>query len=298
MTTAKVALGKRLFADRRLSFNGTTSCLTCHRPELAFTDGKTRPVGATGDRHRRNAMSLMNSAYALQLGWSNPRTRSIERQIRNVFYNTDPIELGWTGHRDGIVKRLAEDIGLSNEFDRVFGGGGADSITEERITQALASYVRTLIAMDSAYDRWVYFDDPSGLSEAARRGMRLFFSPKAGCGSCHSGITFAGPVAIPGEPQAKGLYANTGLGGQLDQGLIEQTGQAKDSGRFRVVTLRNLSKTAPYMHDGRYPTLHDVIDHYARLNPANGRDVLDPAIVQFDPSPAQRDDLVAFLLVL
>lgn len=295
MTLAKVSLGERLFSDPRLSFNATTSCASCHRAELAFTDGLSHPLGATGEPHRRSSMSLVNSAYAVRLGWADPRIRTIEAQIRKVLYNTNPVELGWVGYRDSILSTLAADVELKAQFDRAF-PDEVNSVNEQNLTKAIASYVRTLIEADSAYERWLYFDDASGLSVAARRGMQLFFSPRVGCSNCHHGVNFDG-VALTGQRWPAARYANTGLADDTDQGLSEQTGRLADRGRFRVPTLRSIAQTAPYMHDGRLASLAAVIDHYAGLDKTQ-HSTLDAALGAFELTHHERDDLVAFLEAL
>lgn len=298
MTSPKVRLGMKLFADSRLSFNGTTSCASCHRPELAFTDGKPHAVGATGELHRRSAMTLINVAYSSRLGWADRSTRSIEAQIRKAFYNTAPVELGWPGHRDAILTGLDEDPELKRDFDDAF-PGDPKAVSEGNVIKAIASYVRTLIEADSAYDRWIYFDDPSSLSGAARIGMRLFFSQQIGCANCHDGINFDGPAALAGQRAPEPRYANTGLASKADEGLSEQTRRRSDRGRFRVPTLRNIAATAPYMHDGRFQSLREVIDHYELMGRrAKASPLLDPRLTHFELTLVERQALLAFLEAL
>jgi cytochrome c peroxidase len=300
MTVEKVALGAKLFNDRRLSFNGTTSCASCHRPELAFTDARQRSIGADGTSHRRNAMSLVNVAYAPRLGWADPNLRSLEAQIRKVFYNTEPVEMGWADYRGEILARIGQDAQLLHEFAAVFPNAGG-VVNEVNIIQAIASYLRTLMDTDSPYDRWVYDDDSAALNGAERRGMRLFFSKRLGCSSCHSGFNFNGAVAAAGIAVPPASYANTGLGTDTDRGLAEVTGRKNDWGRFRVPTLRNLTSTEPYMHDGRFDSLSAVVGHYQRV----GRHVhgsesanVDPRLENFRLTPLEQRELIEFLRAL
>ena len=296
MSREKVALGKKLFNDFRLSLNGTTSCASCHRSELAFTDARARSIGADGMQHQRNAMSLINVAYAPRYGWADSSIDSLEAQTRKVFYNTQPMEMGWMEHQQEIIERVAADPRLGAEF-RVAFPEDEPAVNERNITRAIASYMRTLISTDSAYDRWVYQDDSDALTEVERRGMRLFFSKRLGCAGCHSGFNFSGPVAAAGSKMPAAQYANTGLGGDNDQGLAEVTGRRADRGRFRVPTLRNLASTAPYMHDGRFNSLPAVIDHYSQIGGSPSPN-LDPRLELFQLTSAEKNALIEFLAVL
>ena len=177
------------------------------------------------------------------------------------------------------------------------------------IARAIASFERTLISGHSAFDRYVFDDDGSGMSAAARRGMALFYSERIGCAQCHSGINFCGPLRTRRQPEVEPAYANTGLYNTDGhgayppdaQGIGAVTGSAQDQGRFRVPTLRNVAVTAPYMHDGSIGTLAEVIDHYAAggrqtpLGPAARNSYRDPRIRPFSVTAQEKADLVAFL---
>jgi cytochrome c peroxidase len=174
-----------------------------------------------------------------------------------------------------------------------------------------------LISGRSPFDRYVFDDDRAALSESAKRGMTLFFSPRIGCAQCHSGLNFSGPLIYEGHEQAGAIFANTGLYNldgrgsypPSDRGLIDATGRSADMGRFRVPTLRNVALTAPYMHDGSLSSLDEVIDHYARggrqcaqqdcsdVTRADDRrnPRLDPRVRAFVLSKTDRADLIAFL---
>jgi cytochrome c peroxidase len=169
------------------------------------------------------------------------------------------------------------------------------------IIKAIAAFERTLISGRSPFDRYVYDDDPTALPDSEKRGMALFFSPRAGCAQCHSGINFSGPLVYEGNETQRASFANTGLydtdgRGSYpanDQGLIEVTRRAADMGKFRVPTLRNVALTAPYMHDGSMASLEQVIDHYARGGHRNPRQ--DSRIRPLSLSQTERTDLAAFL---
>lgn len=271
MTAAKVELGRRLFYDRALSGNGTYACASCHRQELAFTDGRPRAIGSTGETHPRSAPSLANIAYAATLTWADPGLTRLEDQARIPMTNEHPVELGLGGREDEALSRLRADPDYPGMFSTAF-PGEADPVSLAHVTRALASFERTLISGDSPYDRLVYRDETGGLSESARRGMRLFFSERLNCSRCHGGFTFSGPVAFEGLRPIPPTFHNTGLynlegDGSYpadDPGLFAITGRKRDMGRFRAPTLRNVELTAPYMHDGSIATLDEVIEHYAR----------------------------------
>lgn len=300
MSTEKVALGRRLFFDTRLSSTGRYSCASCHRPELAFTDGRAQAQGATGETVRRGAMSLTNVAYNATFTWSSTRVRSLEMQMRQPLFNEHPLEMGLKADSGAALKALSADSTYRAQFQATFPNEAA-ALSMEHIIKAIASYERTLISGRSPFDRYIFDDDGAALSASAKRGMALFYSARVGCAQCHSGINFSGPVVYEGHQRASALFANTGLYNldrrgaypQSDQGLIEVTHRAADMGKFRVPTLRNVALTAPYMHDGSLATLDAVLDHYAqggRKNPYQDRRVRP-----FSLSGSERADLLAFL---
>ena len=312
MTAAKVELGRRLFYDRALSGNGTYACASCHRQELAFTDGRPRAIGSTGETHPRSAPSLANVAYSATLTWADPGLTRLEDQARIPMTNEHPVELGLAGHEDEALRRLRADPDYPRMFSAAF-PEDAEPVSVANVTRALASFERTLISGDSPYDRLVYRDDKAALSESARRGMRLFFSERLNCSRCHGGFTFSGPVAFEGARPIPPTFHNTGLynlGGDgsypVDNpGLSGITGRKLDRGRFRAPTLRNVGLTAPYMHDGSIATLAEVIEHYARggrLVPngplaGDGRDSprKSELVRGFDLDARGKADLVEFL---
>jgi cytochrome c peroxidase len=270
MTTEKVDLGRRLFYDTRLSANRTFACASCHQQARAFTDGRAQAIGSTGALHVRSSMSLANVAYNTSLGWAEP-TRALEQQMLVPMFNQHPIELGLKGHEDEVVARFAGDV---DRFRDAF-PGEASPLTLPNIVKAIAAFERTLLSGDSPFDRYLYRDDRSGMSPAALRGMKLFFSDRLRCGECHGSFNLSGPVTFAGRTAAdeKGdlLFHNTGLHDvdgdgaypASDRGLFDRTKRPADMGRFRAPTLRNIAVTGPYMHDGTVPSLEAVIAHYA-----------------------------------
>jgi cytochrome c peroxidase len=284
MSLAKVELGRALFFDRQLSVNGTRSCADCHRPEQAFTDGRARAVGATGESHARGAMSLLNAAYSPALTWIDPGAPTLERQMRQPLFGTQPIEMGLGGREAVVLESLATDPRYRAQFEAAYPLASRRP-TVDQIIQAIASYERTLIAGRSAVDRHLFGAEPGALSAAARRGLALFASPRFGCAGCHSGLNFNGPIRSTESPRARAAYANTSV-------------TPNSRRRFRVPTLRNVTRTAPYMHDGSLETLDRVLDHYA----AGGRHRDFHTERRLRPianlSAAERRDLVAFLAAL
>jgi len=277
MNEAKVALGARLFADPRLSMNGQFSCQSCHAPERAFTDGRARSRGVTGAALELNAPTLFNVAYSASLGWNDAGVRTLEQQMRGPMFNQHPPELGLAGREARLEQELAADPTMAPAFATAF-PGEPRPVSMDNVIRAIAAYERTLLAGGSAFDRYVFGGEHQALDAAQKRGMELFFSSRAGCSSCHGGINFAGSWIDRVQPAAAAVFADTGTGKSV-----------------RVPTLRNLSATAPYMHDGRFATLGSVLDQYERLaaDPA-----ADPRLRRAPLTTGDRNDLRSFLLSL
>lgn len=269
MSSAKVELGRMLFYDVRLSGNKTQSCGSCHKQELAFTDGLAQPKGSTGQLHPRSSMGLTNIAYASTITWANPLLESLEEQALLPMFGTDPVELGLADKEDELISRLKADEFYPKMFKDAFGGAG--EINLDHITKAIGAFERSLISFDSPYDRYIA-GDRDAMTESAKRGMGLFFSEKTECFHCHGGFNFSDAVDHDGKAfnerpfHNNGLYSLDAVGTypEPNQGLFEFSGDLKDMGRFKAPTLRNIEVTAPYMHDGSIATLEDVVDHYAR----------------------------------
>jgi cytochrome c peroxidase len=267
MSAAKVELGRYLFYDTRMSVNGKQSCASCHRQELAFTDGRARAEGATGQVHPRSSMSLVNVAYAPALTWAHPSLVSLEEQALVPMFGEEPVELGLKGHEQKFLDVARRDAAYQRLFPAAF--PGENGVTIQNVTRALAAFQRSIISMRSPYDQYRWGGEPNAISAAAKRGEILFSSSeRAGCFQCHGGwnfsaVQFAGSRAS-GMDEG-GFFFNTGVSvyEPPNRGLHEQTGRTEDIGKFRVPTLRNIALTAPYMHDGSVATLEAVIDHYA-----------------------------------
>ena len=312
MSTVKVELGRRLFYDKRMSVNGKESCASCHRQEFAFTDGKARAEGATGEMHPRGSMSLANVAYNPALTWADPSVHELEDQALIPMFGTDPIELGMTGQEEKFLGAVRRDTAYQRLFPRAFPGDAP--VTMANVVRAIAAFERTIISMGSPYDRYRYGGEANAISESAKRGETFFFSGQRGsCFQCHSGWNFNGDLRYEGRPDAKAAFFNTGLYNVAgpysypapNTGLHHATNKPEDVGKFRVPTLRNVAVTAPYMHDGSAKTLSDVIDHYA----AGGRTISSgpyagvghdnpnkaPNVHGFTISADEKRDLIAFL---
>lgn len=250
MSAAKVDLGRRLFFDTALSENGRIACASCHQPARAYSDGVAQPRGARGDVLTRNAPTLTNVAYAPALGWTDEGVISLEAQMRRPLLSTHPVEMGLAGRESVVLTRLAEDGSYAAGFSAAF-PGQPDAVNLGNLIRAIACFERTLISGRSAFDRYVFDDDRTAMSEPARRGMKLFYSKRAGCADCHGGLAFSGALRAAGHETATAVYADTGSGG--DGGM-----------RFKVPGLRNVAQTAPYFHDGSRGSLRAVIDFYDR----------------------------------
>ncbi len=285
MTAAKVELGRYLFYDRRMSINGTQSCGSCHRQELAFTDGRARAEGATGQLHPRGSMSLVNVAYAPLLTWAHPTLDSLEEQSLIPMLGDDPVELGMKGREAEFLDVVRRDPTYRKMWPAAFPSD--DPVTIANVTRAIAAFERSIVSMRSPYDRYRWGGESSAITAAAKRGEILFSSSeKAGCFQCHGGWNFGGAAR----------FVNTGVSKYEapNRGLYEKTQRAEDIGEFRVPSLRNIAVTAPYMHDGSLATLEDVIDHYAaggKFDHANKSRTLHP----FTLTSAEKRDLMEFL---
>jgi cytochrome c peroxidase len=297
MSAAKVELGRYVFYDTRMSVNGKQSCASCHKQELAFTDGRPVGVGATGESHSRGAMSLVNVAWSAALTWSNPEMRSIEKQALVPMFGEHPVELGLR-EGDGFPPMLGSDAKYRALFERAF-PNDADRITNANVTRALASFERSIVSARSPYDRYHYYREDDAISESAKRGEIQFFDQRLSCFRCHGGFNFTDSTVSEQNASRPVAFHNTGLYNPYpapNVGIFEFTKLTADAGKFKAPTLRNIALTGPYMHDGSIPTLEGVLDHYA-AGGKNGHDNpnKDPLISGFVLSRQDRDDLIEFL---
>jgi cytochrome c peroxidase len=316
MTKSKVELGRHLFYDKRLSADQTMSCATCHHQDKAFTDGRQFAKGISGQQAIRNAMSLTNIAYLPVLTWSNPMLTSIEVQALIPLFGEHPVEMGMAGKEALLFERLKTEPVYQRLFRDAFPkearAGEAQLYSLSTVTKALASFQRSLLSFDSPYDRFRYGGDQAALSPQAKRGEALFFGEKMECYHCHGGLNFTDNIKHARLPFPELGFHNTGLynvdgkgaypKGQT--GVAEFTGAPSDMGKFRTPTLRNIAKTAPYMHDGTIPDLATVIRaHYARGGRSSGQTSgpnprRSEFLVGFQVSEQEVQDLIAFLHAL
>lgn len=249
-TKQGVYLGRMLFYETKLSSNKLISCASCHQQKLAFTDGKAFSSGINNMPTKRSSMSLANLLWVRNFFWDG-RAKGLEEQAK--FPLNDPHEMG--NYMDKAVAALQKTKEYPILFKEAF---GTSEITPDKITKAIAQFERTLISADSNYDK--YLKGEYKPTDKELNGMELFMNSPvpeknirgANCTQCH------------GTPKMyMELFHNNGLDTEpKDTGREELTGMANDRGRFRVVTLRNIALTAPYMHDGRFKNLEEVLDHY------------------------------------
>jgi cytochrome c peroxidase len=317
VTEAKVALGRKLFYDRRLSLNDTVSCAMCHIPEQGFTSNElATAVGIEGRTVRRNSPTIYNVAYLDRLFHDGRETR-LEHQVWGPLLARNEMANPSIG---AVLEKLRGLDDYADRFEAAFPGRG---LAMETLGRALASYQRTLVSGDSPFDRWRYGGDEEALGAAARRGFEVFVG-KGGCSGCHTlgsesslftdngfhntGIGFArAMLPDPAETEVQvgpglTLSVDTALLGPIsepppsDLGRYEVTQDPADRWRYRTPTLRNVALSAPYMHDGSLRSLRDVVDFYAKGGAPNPG--LDPRIRPFDLAESESDDLVAFLEAL
>lgn len=257
----QIARGRQLFSDRRLSRDGSRACASCHDPARAFSSNHALAVGVFGRTGRRNAPALINRGYGRAFFWDG-RSTSLEAQVLAPII--DPNEM---------------DLTLAEASARV-------GLTSDEISRALSSFVRSVLSGNSRFDRFVN-GQRSALSPAEQRGLQVFRG-KGNCTACHVGPNFSDErthnTGVAWDPVRKSLS---------DLGRFEVTGKDADRGAFKTPTLREIARTAPYMHDGSLATLEDVVDFYepgGRANP-----YLDQEIRSIRFTADQKKDLLGFL---
>ncbi|HZL56379.1 MAG TPA: cytochrome c peroxidase [Bryobacteraceae bacterium] len=284
VTVQTVALGRRLFYEKKLSAGNSLACASCHNPLLGFTDRQRHSTGFGGKTGTRNAPTVVNAAYAPVQFWDG-RAASLEAQAAGPIAN--PVEMNQT--HDVSVKKLDSDPVYKAQFQQAFGPG---PITIVKVEKALASFERTIISGDSPFDRYQYGGDKKALSPAAIRGLAIFTDKARGnCVTCHT-IEKTYALFTDGKFHNIGAGVN-GEGDLTDPGRYSESKSAMDRGAFKTPTLRNVAKSAPYMHDGSLKTLKDVVDFYA--GGGNSNPYLDKEIKEIKLSGRDRADLVEFL---
>jgi cytochrome c peroxidase len=302
-------LGRYLFFDTRLSFNNTKSCASCHDPKFAFTDGYRRSITATGENVLHNAPSLINIALHRYFDWANPTVTTLAQQHKRPLFGTDPIELGTNQNMAQTIARLQTDTLYQRLFAAAF-PGQPNPYTPDNMVIALTAFVHSLQSARSPFDRFSA-GDSLALGTDARKGWQLFSGNRLRCTYCHGGPHFTNATLTA---NIDSVYHNTGLyniGNRYpghDNGLRRITQKISDDGRFKTPSLRNITLTAPYMHDGSVATLSEVMDHYARrgrlvtLGPWAGDGAKNPNksahLRGFSLSAEEKKQLLAFLASL
>lgn len=297
MTAAKIELGKQLYFDPRVSVNGTVSCATCHNPEKGWTDNLPTTIGIGGAANGRNSPTVLNTVYSKVMFWDG-RAPSLEAQAQGPVQAAT--EMGGQTHQQ-IIERLRQISGYRDQFMKVFG----TDVTMDGFAKAVAAFERTALSGNSKYDKYIT-GEMNALSESAKRGMILFglrldfedeFQPegvvlkKANCSSCHIGVNFS-------DDQ----FHNLGVGADKDGKLAdlgrwnaEAVGAKNPAsiGAFKTPILRDITRTAPYMHDGSEATLETVVEYYNRGG--NPNPYLSKDIKPLNLSDQEKKDLVEFM---
>lgn len=278
--TARVELGRKLFFDPLLSSDRAISCASCHKPEQAFADDVAFSLGVGGAKGERNTPTLLNVGGRTSMFWDG-RAETLEDQA--IFPIENPVEMNLP-----IAEAIAR-LGASAEYKDLFTVAYEGKITPRTVGRALGAFQKTLQSFDTPYDSFNLGED-SAISESAKRG-RLLFIGKAKCADCHSGNDFTSE-----------RFRNIGLfdGSKLsDRGRGKITGSPLDDGQFKVPTLRNVAMTAPYMHNGMFQTLREVIAYYNEPDKiVPGQKGRDASIVPLQLTPGELDDLENFLRTL
>jgi cytochrome c peroxidase len=267
ITVEKIELGRRLFNDRRLSRDGTIACSSCHEAEHAFSKPEAISPGVFGRRGRRNAPTLINRGWGRSFFWDG-RIATLEEQVLKPI--EDPNEM---------------DLSIAEASKRV-------GIASQNMSRALATYIRSIMSGNAPYDRYVN-GDRSALSAEAQAGLQIFRG-KGNCTACHVGPNFTDEklhntgIAWAGQAGPDGT-----AGSFLDEGRAAISGKPEDRGAFKTPTLREIERSAPYMHDGSLASVGEVVDYYDRGG--NRHALLDPELRPIGLTGPERHALVAFL---
>jgi cytochrome c peroxidase len=294
MTQEGVQLGRMLFYDPILSVDSTISCSSCHQLESAFSDNLTYSLGVFNQESKRNSMSLINVGfYENGLFWDG-RVKTLEEQALHPVAN--PVEMGevW----ENVEEKLQRHSTYPSHFRKAFGIERRSEITRDLVAKALAQFQRTLISADSRFDKKFYQNDadPFLLSDLEIDGYAIFFDDQSStakgghCAHCHDG----GPLLSSNQYFNNAIQNVSSLDDFPDKGLGGVTGKRTDNGKFRATSLRNIELTAPYMHNGRFATLEEVVDHYN----SGGHwveNVNSQSINKLNLSDYEKKALVAFL---
>ena len=290
LTKEGIALGRRLFYDPILSKDSTVFCGNCHQQSRAFTDGKAVSTGFAGRKGTRSAMSLANVGFhSTGLFWDG-RAATLEEQAIHPVQDTTEMNLDWPT----AVVRLQRHPTYPLLFQQAFGIRHPEEISQELVVKALAQFERILVSQDAKFDR--VRRGEAQFTEAEARGFAIYFDtsavlPHAECAHCH-----IDPLFSTLEYLNNGIQAVERLEAFPDKGRGTISGNRYDNGTFKVPTLRNIVQTAPYMHDGRFKTLREVIDHYD--SGGHFAENISPTVRRLHLSERDKKDLIAFLNTL
>lgn len=293
LTEEGIELGRKLFYDPILSRDSTLACAGCHLQELAFTDGLAKSLGIRGLEARRSAMSPVNMVFNTNgLNWDG-RSPNLEDQAIHPVEDMLEMDDDW----ENVLTKLRRHPTYPRDFRAAFGISSTRELTRELAVQAIAQFERTLISGNSRFDRIVYQND-GFFTELEEEGRELFFLEfmqqgvlHPGCSHCHNAPTFSDNLFHNnGLDSVASLrdFTDLGRGGAIDNVF--------DNGKFRTTTLRNIELTAPYMHDGRFATLEEVVEHYA--GGGHGVENENPNITGFELTERKKQALVAFMKTL
>jgi cytochrome c peroxidase len=280
LTKDKVELGRLLFFDKRLSQDNTIACANCHLAKFGFTDGKPVSTGIRGQKGGRSAPASINRVFSSAQFWDG-RAATLEAQSVGPF--TNPIEHGFANY-DVMMAKMMKIAGYRKLFKQVFGD---EAIKIDNVGKAIASFQRTVLSGNSLADRFDQGGEAGAISPAAQRGL-LLFRDKARCTKCHSGFNFTDEK-----------FHNLGLGwddNKVDLGRYMVTKNAEDIGAFKTPTLREIARSGPYTHDGRFKTLEEVVNFYNKGGVKNPHQ--DPLIIPLELTDEEKSDLVQFLHTL
>lgn len=286
-TPERVRLGRWLFFDKRLSADNTIACANCHQPDKGFSEETPHSTGIGGQTGDRKAPPILNHAWTPEsrFFWDG-RASSLEDQAGGPMIN--PIEMGSKDH-DEVVEKIKSIKGYGKYFDEAF---GSSEINIDRITKAIADYERTRMSGNSPWDQWKTGGNREAVSVEVRRGSTLFFG-NAFCNNCHKGHNLTDNefhnLGVGWDPETKKFS---------DVGRFAVTNKEEDTGAFKTPTLRDVSKRAPYMHDGSMKTLREVVEFYSEggtPNPYLDRDIDRRFAEHLDFTEQEIIDLIKFL---
>ena len=306
MSSEKIALGRTLFFDKRLSIDGTISCATCHDPATAFTDAKTFAIGTSSRVGARNTPTVLNAVFSDTLFWDG-RATSLEEQVKHPLLNS--FEMGMEmGSK--LTQRLSAIPEYRQQFSAVF---GKESLTLDSIAKAIAAYERTLLSANSPFDRFIT-GNSFAITDAQKRGWELF-KGKAKCSECHAysqnspfftdfkfhntGVAAADALfenLMSAVSQSSDAITLAHTAGFSELGRYVVTLKPADTGSFKTPTLRDAELTSPYMHDGSMKTLIDVVKFYNRGGNSNSH--LDKLMTPLHLTDEEINDLVQFIRAL